>query len=238
MVKQNAKALGLLIIFVLCITLVSSLEPITQNQTAEIKHSVRLGGGVAPVGTSCNITILYPNKSILINFQPMTRLVDQYQYNLTGTQTSTSGVYDYDVTCVHGGLNDTLSSSLIINPGGIEPSQQRTDTLSRTIWFFFALALLCFISIFMVRKPPIKITMFLFMFWFILMGVNTSLLAMQDEVINPQVEEFFEFMLVLSFIANRFILIAIAGLWCVIFFITFKDRMKTKTNERYDYGSG
>lgn len=233
---KNVQVVIVFFLFLFLISFTSAIEPLTQNESAQVRFPVRLGGGVAPIGTLCNFTMLYPNNTYLINFQPMTRLTDEYSFNLTGTQTSQAGVYDSQVTCNFGGLNDTLSTSIIINPGGIEPSQQRTDTLSRTIWFFFGLGVFCFISAMFVKSKPVKITLFLFMVWFLLMGTNTSLIAMQDEVINPKIQTFFEFFLTLSFMANNFIIYGVGILWIIVFFTTFKDKLKFKKSERYDYG--
>lgn len=242
---KNVQALILLAFFILMFSSNASAETdsFPENSVAEIRHPVRVSEGIPPSTTSCNITIYYPstypaNNSIFVNFKPMGRdgFTSYFNYTLNQSQTTIKGIYPYDITCVAGVLNATVTSEFIINQGGVSPNQQRTDTLSRTIWFFFGLAVFCLISAMFVKRMPVKITLFLFMTWFLLMGINTSLIGMQDEIVNPKIENFFEFFLVLSFLANRFILYGVGVLWIVIFFVTFKDKLNWKKSERYDYG--
>lgn len=215
------------------LSFVSAVQTFEQNHTAAICHAVRKDGAI-PTSAACNITINYANGSNLVNFLAMDDLGDQFCYNLTGAQTSVKGIYSYDISCDDSTDNATLSSEYLVNLGGIEPTQSRTDTMSRTIFIFFGLAVLVFLSLFWVKKTPFKLSLFLVMIWFILMGINASYISIQDEVLNVNIENFFSFFLVISYWANYAIFVSIAIIWAITFIVSIMEFNKKKRVK--DYG--
>ena len=162
-----------------------------QNSAADIKSEVRLNGAVPPASALCNISVYYPNNSILVDFRQMTNQGSYFNYTINSSQTSLKGNYNYCVTCSSSGLNETDCSKFIINLGGIEPSQLRTDTSTRNIYIFLGLGLLAFLGFFLTGKLPVRLTLLLIMIWFILMGINSAYISMQDEILNENLENFF-----------------------------------------------
>lgn len=221
-----------LFVFVLFLSLATAVQTFPQSEESKLCHAVRSEGGI-DANMACNITVRYSNGSNLVNFQVMDDLSDQFCYNLSSSDTSLKGLYNYELTCTNGVENETSSFSYLVNLGGIEPSQERTDALTRTILIFFGLALLTFISFLGMKKVPIKVTLFLLMIWFLLMGINASYISIQDEVVNANIENFFSFFLVISFWANYAILISIAVVWMVTFFVTLFERKKSKEVREY-----
>lgn len=203
-----------------------------QNTKGDIRHPVRVNDGIS-TNVNCNITVYNVNGTILINFTKMQNNYDYFNYTLNTSQTSVKGIYKYDISCSDGTLNRTESFPLIINLGGIQPSQSRTQTLTRTVWVFIALGVLFFISLFFIKSVPIKLTMLLLMIWFILMAINTSFLSIQDEVINTRVETFFSFFLTISFYANWLIFSAIAILWVITAIVNSISIQQKRRQERY-----
>jgi len=229
------KVFQALIVFCFIIFLFGEAEAIQtfqQNQDIDIKHPVRIDGAIAP-DALCNITVYYPNNSILINFQEMGNTTSYHNYTLSSTQTGTKGIYNYDVTCKKLSYNKTSSFQFLINLGGVEPSQQRTDTTTRTIWIFVILGIFTFIGMLMSKKVPLKATLFLVMIWFILMAVSFSFTSLQDEVVNKSLEDFFSFFLVLTHYANYFIFISIMIIWLFTFFFNMASNSKSKKREKY-----
>lgn len=206
--------------------LVSALA-FQQSQGGDIKHSVRVDGGILP-GVLCNITILDPDNSIIVDFLSMTDNGDYFNYTLNSTQTSSSGEYNYDVTCAGGGQNDTSSFTFFVNPAGIEPTQQRTDAISRSIYFIFGIAILLFIGYLTTKFVPIKWSFLLLSLLLLLVGINTIFISLQDEVINPNLETFFSGFTAVSYYVYYFVFFLIAVLWI----ITFINTIIVKQSER------
>jgi len=222
-----------LLFFVLIITLSSAIQTFPQNSEAKICRAVR-DGGALPTSATCNLTVDYSNGSKLIDFQPMQDLTDQFCFNLTSSHTSVKGIYEYQISCTDGVDNATIDSQYLVNLGGIEPSQERTDALSRTIWTFFGFAFLFFLGVLFVKTIPVRTTLFLLMFWFILMGVNASYISIQDEVVNTNIENFFSFFLTISFLFNYVIFIAIVIIWMITFIVNLLDKHRRKLEKDYD----
>ncbi|HEX9804498.1 MAG TPA: hypothetical protein VGA67_02355 [Candidatus Dojkabacteria bacterium] len=212
---------------------VSAIQSYPQGSVVEIKHPVRVDGGI-PASALCNISVYNPhNTTLLVNFLGMTNSGDYFNYTLNTSQTTTKGIYNYDITCESAGLNATNSFQFLINLGGTEPTEQRTSSQTRTIAIFFVLGILSFIAIFFVKMFPIKITMFLIMIWFFLIGINLTYLSIQDELVNTSMEGFFSFFLVVAFYSNYFIFISIAIIWILTFFTTFLEKKRQKKEDRY-----
>ena len=205
-----------------------------QSSDIEIKHPVRLDGAIVS-GINCNLTVYYPNNSVLVDFKQMTDNGDYFNYTINSSQTQTKGIYNYDITCQGGGQNATESFDFLINLGGIEPSDSRTQTQTRNILVFFGIAILFFVSMFFIKKFPIRLTLFLLMVWFILIGVNLTFISIGDEVLNPTVENFFSFFLTISFYANYFIFISITILWLITFIVNAVQVNKQKKARKYGF---
>ena len=229
MVKQ-IQTLKIVFGFLTLISLIVIVQGLAfpQNSYADINHPVRVNGGI-PTGTiNCNISVYFPNNTILINYREMTNQGNFFNYTLNPNQTSQKGDYKYCISCSSEGLNQSSCYDYTINLGGINPSQIRTDSSSRTIYIFFGLAFFCLVGFFIIKKLPVKISLFLIMFWFILMGINSAYILMQDEVLNSNVESFFSFFLTISIYINYFIFTSIIIVWMVTFFVTIKDSINNK----------
>jgi len=221
-----------LTMFVLLLNCCSALETFEQNTNIDIKQPVRIDGGL-PKDTLCNITVYYPNKSLLVDFKEMTEENSYYNYTIPSTKTSTKGVYTYDIFCTNGTLSSSDSFEFLINLGGVPPSTSRTDTLTRNIFIFIGLGVMAFIGFIYFDKFPVRASLFLLMIWFILMGLNFSFISLQDEVVNPSIENFFSSFLTISFYLNWFIFSFIILIWGVTFFVSIFDFKRKKRELKY-----
>jgi len=80
--KNEKIYLGLLILlFFISFSSATSSFFVEKSTDYDIKFSCELGGAVCPVDTSCNLTIQYPNSTILINNNATTNLNNGY-FNL------------------------------------------------------------------------------------------------------------------------------------------------------------
>jgi len=87
----------------------------------------------------------------------------------------------------------------LLNPAGIEPTSQRTDSTTRSIYFIFGIALLLFLAFFFTKQAvPVKWTVFIFAIIFFLIGINIIFVSLQDEIVNPKLETFFSGFTVIS----------------------------------------
>jgi len=214
------------------IGIVSASSTYQQSTDIDIKHPVRIDGAI-PSNTVCNITIYYPNNSLMVDFQPMTEQSSYFNYTLSSALTGTKGIYNYDILCTNGSLSSSESFEFLINLGGIEPSTSRTDASTRSILIFCGLAILSFIGFLFSKKFPVKASLFLIMIWLVLSALSISFISIQDEVLNPSVENFMSFFLVASFYINWFIFAFIILIWGVTFFVNIFEFKKQKRREKY-----
>ncbi len=230
------------LIFILLIVvgaaLVSSLA-FRQNSIGDIRHSVRVEDGIPPSTATCNMTLFYPNRTVFVDFQAMTNQVDDFNYTLNESQTSVIGKYDYDITCFSGSLNKTDTFELFINPGGVEPSATKTDAISRAIYVIFTLGILLFISFLLTKENFVfKYTFFLLSLLFFLIAINFIFIGLQDDVVNPTVQDFFSSFTAISFILYWFFGFAIFTLWTVAIINTLIYKNNIKQAERMDQSLG
>lgn len=230
------RGLGVILFLFFLIPLVSSLDAYTQGEDANIREVVRVNDGLPSALTSCNVTIWYPNGTLLKFNQPMTFNYTTFNYILNSTFTQIKGEYPYEASCVLGGLNKTKESSFFINAGGVEPNEQRALTISRSIYFIFGLGILLFIAFLFTRKLPIKITLLLMAVLFFLISLNLVFLDLQNSLTNPKFEEFFDGFTAISFILYWLIGVGIFALWMITFIVTIlTKRIKAKADRNQNY---
>lgn len=195
---------------------VSSLA-FKQNEVADIRQAIRVEGGIPPADTLCNISVVYPNNSVMIDFLAMTRNTNgqDYNYTLDTSLTTVIGEYDYAITCLSPEVNKTFSSVFYINPGGIEPTSTKTDTLSRTIYIIFGVSLLLFFGFLFSKQDNVtfKYTYFILSLLFFIIGTNFLFISLQDDMVNPAIQSFFSFFTAASFYLYWFFGFLVGVLW-------------------------
>ena len=227
--KWNYLFLVSLLLFSLCIGTVTAEK---QGEAVDLRVPVRINGGLG--AASCNITVIDPNNTIIVNFLQMTDQTSYQNYTLNSSQTSTKGTYDYCVTCSDGTLNQTECFDFFVNPSGIEPSQQRTDSITRSVYFLFGIAIIMFLSFFFATQSvPVKWTVFAVGVIFLLMGINTIFISMQDEVINPVLENFFSGFLAISYWFYYFIAILLVIMWGFTFINTWLYKKNMENMQKF-----
>ena len=220
--------LVLLVLLALPLIFAESSFYVPKADNYTIKFTCELDGSVCSDSTACNISISYPNSSSLITTNSTTNLgSSRFEFDLNDTQTATNGEYRTDIVCYDGGINGTSSFIYEINPTGIRPTAERTDTISRSIYFILIIGLLLFIGFLFVReKPHVKWTFFIFSILFFLIGINLIFVGLQDEAVNPRLETFFDSFTAISFYAYWFL----AGLLIIMWAFTALNTWLYKKN--------
>lgn len=206
--------IGILIFLVIPV----SAEIYAKDKNVGIKQPCYNDGAYCSSTAECNITVYYPDNSVLIDNKAMTNQISFHNYTLNASDINISGDYSYCITCIDSGLNASECFEFTINPPGIEPTESRTNALSRGIWFFMIISILLFGVGFMFTKSmPVRLTFFVFAGVFALITINLMFVTLQDEVVNPKVEGFFDI-----FVASSYYLYwGAAGLLIVMWIFTF-----------------
>jgi len=212
---------------------------IPQNTNYSIKFNCEIDGAVCTDTATCNVSIDYPNTSVMIDNQAATLISNaRYNYTLESPNSSIVGE-DYTLTmvCYDGQVNGSQSLTYGVNPSGIRPSEQRTATLTRSIYFIFIIGILLFLAfLFTSKSPPAKWTFFAFSVVFFLMGINIIFVSLQDEIVNPKLSTFFSSFTTISWIFYWFI----GGLLIIMWALTFLNTWILKKNQdaarRYGLG--
>jgi len=223
----------LIIFLVIFLTSIVCADPsfyIPKDTVYDLKISCEINGFRCPATTLCNLTSEYPNSTTMIDDKQMSNLGNGfYNYTLNLNETSTVGEYNDRVECSDPGttLNDTSTFSHEVNPTGIRPSEQRTESLTRAIYIIFGIAILLFIGfLFTTQTVPVKWTFFMLSIIFMLMAINLLFIGIQDEVVNPKLETFFDSFAAISFIMFWFM----GGLLIIIWIFTFFNTWILKKN--------
>lgn len=233
---MKSKSIFLILVVMLIPLVMGATEFFVDKDVVyDIKVSCDKDGGLCTATAECNLTINYPNSTILLDNQRMDNLNNGYfNYTLNENQTTPSGEYRTRVSCLDGGLNDTANFIYEVNPTGIRPSDQKTESLTRSIYFIFGIGILCFIGFLFIKPVPVKWTFFLVAILLFVVALNTLFIGLQDEVVNPKLETFFSGALTIAFILYWFIGFLIFFLWMVTFIMTIMDRMEVKKMRRLD----
>lgn len=171
--------------------------------------------------TPCQVTINYPNQTNLLKNADLTYNTNYYNITLNSTQTAITGEYSVIVTC-QGNSSGFATFTYEVNPTGIRASEQRTDALTRSIYFLFGIAIVLFaIFIFVDLSLPIKWTFFILAFIFLLIGVNVVFVSLKDEVVNPSLENLFSFLTTASFILYWFAGVLLLFIWMLTIMNTY-----------------
>jgi len=202
---------------------------IPKDTNYSIKFNCEIDGSVCSDSATCNVSIDYPNTSILVNNDAATLISNaRYNYSLNGSQNSlVAEDYKIDIVCYDGNVNGSQTIYYGVNPSGIRPSEQRTNTITRSIYFIFIIGIILFLSFLFVNQSiPAKWTFFIFSIIFFLIGLNIIFVSLQDEIVNPKLTTFFSSFTAISWYFYWFA----AGLLIIMWILTFMNTIIFKKN--------
>lgn len=178
--------------------------------------------------TICQLNINYPNQSNLVSNGTMSFNNNFFNLTLDANQTKVSGEYSVIASC-QGNLSAFSTFTYEINPTGIRAREERTQAVTRSTYIIFGIAVIFFLAfLFIGESAPIRWTFFILSMIFILVGINVIFVSLQDEVVNPNLENLFSFITAASFYLYWFA----GGLLLIIWILTFLNTWFYKKNKK------
>lgn len=163
----------------------------TPNETMDLKaHCFDENKTECAPGTTCRITIYYPNNSVFVNNQSMFRDTGNTFYNYTAAATSTLGVYNAVIDCNSAATASGYESSkfYVGNPS----TEVQTMAINAALYILFGVAILLFIGFLFVKHVPLKWTFFLLSILFIVIAVNTVSISLRNEAGSENIRNIYD----------------------------------------------
>ena len=203
-----------------------------QNESYQINFFIYNLSDALPLdNASINCTYYLANNSGRVIFFGNVEYKSEGYWGLTlsGGNFSYSGIYNYGIKCNSTSLGGVTTGYYEVTPTGIEPTESRTQTMTRSIYFLFIVSIILFLGFLFVKtSPPVKWTFFLVALMFFLQSITILYTGMIDEVINPSIEGYFSFLATASFILFWFAF----GILAVMWFLTTLQTLLFNKNQR------
>ena len=185
--------------------------------------------------TKCFMSLFYPNASSAISNREMSYVGNGiFTTVLNDSTLSTSGEWNGQLRCDNTADYGFSSFLLFVNPGGVKPNLFRTVALGIGVAFMFILGILLFMGfLFKGDKQPVRWTYFILSVTFFLIGINLISISLQDVIINPALEGFFDSFTAISFIFYWFAGGLLILLWIFTFFSTMLYRRNLNNMRRF-----
>jgi hypothetical protein len=214
------KQIILIILILLTIPLVFGVEYVRTNEVVnDIIYCVD-GNNACSLTTECNITVIAPDKTFLVESQAMQQSNNLYNYTLTYP---INGEYTNVYYC-----QDTTASittkKVIANPSG---SETNTNLIIITYSIIALLIIIYFIGSFLVGKQHTFLKVGLF--FGSLVNMIVTLVMVYIEHVNTFATEY---MVLTMFIANSIFVVGV--LWYYIYFITMHQASKDEEDMEDD----
>jgi len=224
-----SKKLFLYLLLILVVPIISAETAfyVPEDSEYSFRFNCEIDDSICSNTAACNLSIYYFNSSIILKGNATNLGNGEFERNLTINDTKDSGEYKINVVCYDGGVNGSSIIYYEVNPSGIRSSQERTNTISRSVYFMLIIAVLLFLAFLFVGKSvPVTWTYFALSMLFFLISINLIFTSLQDETINPKLETFFSSFTATSWIFYWFI----GGLLIIIWGVTFVNTWIYKKN--------
>lgn len=219
----------LFMLILLIIPLGSAAEIYAKNTNVSLKQPCYNNDFYCSSAAECLITVTNPGNNLTVLNQSMTNRVSIHNYTINSQNTTTSGEYEYCITCRDGAFNASDCFEFTVTTSGLSLSQTGTDTMTRAIYLMFAIGIVLIVgAFFTTKKYPIKWSLIILGCIAILVSVNVLFVSLQDEVINPRIEGLFDFITAASWIMYWFGF----GLIILIWFLTVLQTMFLRRTQR------
>lgn len=175
------------------------------------------------------------NSTVLLSDVAMTK--DDTVYNYTFCNANTSGQYNVYSFGDDDGTVTTSEDYFIINPQGIIASESRTQSVTIAIYFLASIGIILFLGfIFTNKVKPVKWTLFIFAIIFLLASLNILSISLADEVVNPNLETFFDNFTAIAFYFYWFAAGLLGIMWIFTFFNTWIYKKNLNNARKYGIG--
>lgn len=96
-----------------------SAQPVfKQNKATEINIPCTINGAICSPSAQCQLSIIYPNGTVMVNLQNLTQNAGVFTYPLPSNQTSALGEYEMPITCCDGSACGVRHLTYTITPNG------------------------------------------------------------------------------------------------------------------------
>jgi hypothetical protein len=182
MKNKFALMVGMLLIMIL--PMISALDTITfkQNDVVDIKAYCSYNGNACDISSAiCNISITYPNSSMMVSNQLMTNNPGGIE-NYTLNDSSTIGEYNAYMYCIQNGTASSSSWVFTINPTGYAINSSKTGMMYTPIIILVILEILLFIFGLYVQNTTMKIFVMSLVILMIVFTIGYILQMMQSTI--------------------------------------------------------
>ena len=215
-----------------------SAEPafyVPQNAEYSIGFNCEIDNNICSSSASCGVSIYYLNSTALMRNSSASNLGGgEFQKNLTLNQTSKVGEYKMTLVCFDANVNGSSTVFYEVSPSGIRSTQQRTDTITRGVYYMLILGVLLFIAFLFVKSaPPVRWTYFALSILFFLISINLISTSLQDETTNPALETFFGSFTAIFWYLFWFIGFLLILMWILTFIQTWIFKKNLANAKRY-----
>ena len=131
-----------------------------QDLPIDLKVPCMNNGTYCSSSALCNVTILYPNSTALVNNKVMTNNLAFHNYSLTATQTNTLGEHEVIVMCQDGTEYGYSTLNYKITPTGEEPSTPEGILYIGIFAVILIFLILCIYGITKVEKLLVRFGLF------------------------------------------------------------------------------
>jgi len=173
-------------------------------------------------GTHCQISLFYPNSTILIDNGSMSRTNDYYNYSTTSPKTL--GVYKGMIHCISGSVGNGYKDFKFYV--GKPSTYVQGKITSTSIYILFGVAILLFLGFLFTPKEytPFKWTFFLLSILFMVISINVVSISLWNEAGNENLRNIFDTLGAICYYMYWFI----GGLFLMIWILTFLGTLADK----------
>lgn len=205
---------------------------IKQSTVYDLKRPCFNNGTYCDSSFACNFSMFLPNGTTVINNQEMTNQVSFHNITLSAVDTQIKGTHAATMICTDGSESGSDTFEILINPVGLKPTDQRSNTLLLTVIFMGVISLFLFLAGFKMEFTPLKWSFYIMGMLSILIAINVMFVTMQDEIVNPNIEGLFDTVVASTFFLYWGAGVSILLIWMVTVILNIGGSKKNKEMEK------
>jgi len=154
MFNKGSFLFGILLLFSLIIVSALTFE---QNSAITLNFPCTYNGSFAPASTLCNLSIIYPNNSLMVENE-LASYSGSGIASFIVPDSSVNGNYKVPISCTYpNGISEEGSSNFIITPNGESPDIAKTFVYLGLIFIILILFIICLYFLFKLDSLSWKI---------------------------------------------------------------------------------
>jgi len=218
--------------------LVSSISAETfskdTNVTFQKTCTNNLGATCSSSGL-CNISIRYPNSSIMVDNINMTNNNNGiFSVDLTQENITTLGEHNWDMFCCDAGSCDEGHGSFKVTTSGFEVDESNSLIFLISIGFLIVLSIVTFLGFAKLdAKPQAKYSFLIVSSMLFLAALNLISIVINDSLLNNKIASFFDTFTSISFLFYWFGFGLLAILWFITILNTILFKQKLKKEQMF-----